>query len=223
MPDPTKPDPGTGTKPEDATGTAAPNGVTVEQFGQIAERVDKMEKAQNQFFAFMRTQSGKPTESTRTQPANDDEPATTKARVEKLERELRTEREGKAEQLRKSAIREAISSFDLDHDAVDLLESEVHFRHGSAIKVKGEGVSYENPSTGEESTVKEFVAGLLKTKGDRFKPPAQVPQTRGMRGGGTSTPKGFVPYHELSPEERGKLTPAQRDEYARQAWRTRAS
>jgi hypothetical protein len=210
MAEPATPAPGAGTPAGDDP--AHVTGVSEDSPSALRTRLDKLEKLNGTLFAEIRQLRKPAGDSPRPQPATDAEPDTQKARLEKLEKALATAQAEKAETSRRSAIRDAIATYGLDAKAQRLLESEIHFRHATAIKPIGDRLVHEDPETGEQTPISDFVGRLVKETGDMFKPAAAVPTGRGMRQGGTVTPKGFVPLSQMPPSERAKLTEAQKVE-----------
>ena len=160
----------------------------------------------------MQKPAGQPTE-----PQQPSEELSTKESLARLQKEIADERRASADERRTATLQSAISSFGLDTDNAELLHDHILQRHGAAIKTIGKSVVYEDPATGEQQTVKDFVGGLLKTKGDRFKPAMQPPTGRGMRAGGNTVPRNFVSYAELDVATRSKMTEQERNEYVRQS------
>lgn len=147
--------------------------------------------------------------------------AETQAQLKKIQEERKAEREEIAKERRENAIKSTINSYGLDEDNADLFEAFVLQKHGSAIKVEGKQVVYEDPETGEKSNVKDFIGSVYKSKGDKFKPPATVPNGRGFKNGSTQSQGKFVRLMDMAPEERAKLTESQRTAILQQEWRTR--
>jgi len=140
------------------------------------------------------------------------------AEIEQQRAELRAFKEAAIAEKRESAIQAAIASHGIDADNADYLYDHIIVRHASKVKVEGNKVFVEDPVTGEQQTVKDFVGGLLKgPRGDKFKPAPAVTQTpaRSVR---TSTTGGAarVPYAELPKEERLKMSEEERRAYVRE-------
>jgi hypothetical protein len=132
--------------------------------------------------------------------------------LEQIRAEIIADRQAAIQERIEGAVVSAIASFGVDSDNAEILEDHIHRRYGGKLKAEGREVYVEN-DLGEKIPVKSFVDSLLKSKkGERFKPAPAVASL--PRGGSTALATGKA-YHEMSQDERLKLSPAERSRLVR--------
>jgi|SRR5579862_335443 len=116
--------------------------------------------------------------------------------------------------LRESVINEAASAAGVPADRMKAFRTLFDAEFGKRIKVEDDdSVSYyDDLEPNKPIPISNIVADFMKKpEGQMFKPPVSAPNARGLRSSGTAISSSSGPtYAELSPEERGKLTQAQR-------------
>jgi hypothetical protein len=146
----------------------------------------------------------------------DPEATTLRARLERIEAERQAEREEITRERRDASVQNAILKHGLSEEDAEILFDHIQARYGPGIKVEGRTVAYVDPTTGDPMPIQGLVDQVMKSKGAKFMPPAQVPGGRGLKPSNGGVRPKFVPYMELSPEERAKLTPQQTRDLVRE-------
>ncbi len=174
------------------------------------ERFTKLEKQLNAAHATIRKLSEPKTPT-------DPEPESQKARLEKLEKTLADKERAEVESSRRSAINEAIQKAGISGEAAQDARARIIMDYGSAIKTTGGKTVYEDPETGVEMTVEDFVGKkFLAGRKDRYVSTTnkQAGNPENSNNNRVSGDKPF--YSELSPDVRAKMTQSERDAYLQQ-------
>lgn len=197
-----------------AEGTAQPN-------PEYVSKKDVAKIVANSIDAAFRRRDEEAQAKTQEQASPSQETLT--ARLTRIEAERKAEQEEVKRDRRDNAIQSAINSYGLDTDNAELLHDHLAQRFGDRIKVDGKSVYVEDDEAPEgKADIKTFIGKILKAKGDKFRPAVQAPSSRGLqpsRGNGQQGRK--TAYMDLSPEERSKMTPAQRNQAAMTDWKNR--
>jgi len=123
---------------------------------------------------------------------------------------------------KKQSVRDAVRQQNLLPELEDLVVDHVLAQNGDEIVATGDdafgwtdgGIFVDQPKA-----VADLVAKVVKAKlGDRARPPAAVPQGKGLRASGSrAAPVRPTSYQDVPREERLKMTPAERGRLFREA------
>ena len=189
-----------GSNAEQGTAPNEPNAVIVDQMKQMEARFEEKNRGLYAEIRRLKEAAAQP------KPQAEEPTTTVRQELEALRNDIRRERAEADKEKRESAIQSAIASHGIDSENAELLYDHVVMRFGDNIKVDGRKVVYDDPITGDQKTVKDFIGDVLKIKGDKFRPPVQTPTGRGLRTGNNSPrPLG---YQDLPEADRLKLSPA---------------
>jgi hypothetical protein len=112
-------------------------------------------------------------------------PATQESEAEKTLREqvaeLQADRKAAADEKRLLEIEKAAVKAGVDASRLDIFVDHVLTRHGNRIQVEGRRVVWLD-SLDQAQTLDALITDVMKTRGDIFRPPANVPKARGLQG-----------------------------------------